>query len=184
MSVLESNRKIVVGDIAHGSTDTGQPVGLGAFARSIPPTAVANNQRVRLWADLTGRLVVRAQGDGMATNTTLLNATPATDADLYVDVPASAGTRAAGFYIYNLTGLNVRIRIYIYKGVTGGYIFDRTIANGTQLVVTPGAGGEGASSSYASVPALAFNLFDKIAVRYTMTGTPSGALRIDAGTMS
>lgn len=183
MGLFDSVKKIVVGDIAHGSADTGVPIGMGAFARSTAPTAVSNSTRVRLWADQNGRLQTNTARVEVVQ---LINATPATNADVSLSVPTAwnAWFRAVGFYIYNNTGLDVRIRLAVHGSSVAGYVFEKIMTTGTFLVVAPGGGGEGASASYASVPALAFNVFGQLQVRYTLTGTPTGALRIDAGGMS
>lgn len=46
------------GDVAHDSADSGNPIKIGARAVNALPTAVANNDRANLLADLFGRLLV------------------------------------------------------------------------------------------------------------------------------
>lgn len=48
----------VQGDVAHDSADSGNPVKIGAKARTANPTAVANGDRVDLFSDDVGKLVV------------------------------------------------------------------------------------------------------------------------------
>lgn len=60
----------VQGSVGHGTTDDGNPVKVGAIAKSAYPTAVTANQRVNLISDLLGRLMVldesmRVGGNGM-----------------------------------------------------------------------------------------------------------------------
>jgi hypothetical protein len=50
----------VQGNTGHGQDDSGNPVGIGGFASSTPPTAVGEEDRVRGWFDLNGRLNVVA----------------------------------------------------------------------------------------------------------------------------
>lgn len=181
MGLFDSVKKIIAGDVAHDAADSGNPVKIGGVASSTPFTAVAPSDRVQAWFDTSGRQVVRS--DGYIKLTTALNATPATNEDLYLDISVGHGIRAVGFVVNNNTGVSVRIRLYLFKGLNS-VIFDRTLAHGEQLIVGPAAAGEGAVTSYAAVPALAFNLFDKISLRYTVSGTPSGTLLIYSGTMS
>ena len=46
-----------VGDVAHDGADSGNPVKIGAVARTAHPTAVADGDRVNAYADDLGRLV-------------------------------------------------------------------------------------------------------------------------------
>ena len=63
IKVNADNRKqevesVITGDIAHDVVDKGNPVKIGAKASNANPTAVANADRVNIFADLKGRLVV------------------------------------------------------------------------------------------------------------------------------
>lgn len=49
---------VAVGDIAHDSADSGNPVKVGGKAANALPTAVANAERTNLITDLFGRLMV------------------------------------------------------------------------------------------------------------------------------
>lgn len=60
MSVFDTAKKTVVGDIAHDAADSGSPVKIGGKAASAQPTAVSANDRVNAWLDLNGRQVVAA----------------------------------------------------------------------------------------------------------------------------
>jgi hypothetical protein len=48
----------VVGNVAHGSADSGDPLKIGGKASTSRPTAVSNAQRVNAWFEEYGRLVV------------------------------------------------------------------------------------------------------------------------------
>jgi hypothetical protein len=52
---LSSQRAI--GDVAHDGVDAGNPLKMGAQARSTDPTAVASADRTNLIADLVGKLI-------------------------------------------------------------------------------------------------------------------------------
>lgn len=50
------------GDTASGASDAGNPLKIGGLARTSPPTAVANAQRVGAQLDIYGKQVVRSGG--------------------------------------------------------------------------------------------------------------------------
>ncbi len=56
--IASGTAQSVAGDVAHDSADSGNPVKIGAKAVSAEPAAVTANDRVNLYADLTGKLVV------------------------------------------------------------------------------------------------------------------------------
>lgn len=69
------------GDVAHDAADSGNPVKIGAQARTTLPSAVADADRVNLIADDVGRLITRSQAprDLVTHNTiTLSNTTETT----------------------------------------------------------------------------------------------------------
>lgn len=96
----------VVGNVASGATDSGNPVKIGGLAKTAQPTAVTDGQRVNILTDKLGRLVVTAghirdlvsQQQTTITNsaaeTTILTAVAATFLDLtsLVITNASAAT--------------------------------------------------------------------------------------------
>lgn len=49
----------IAGDVAHDAADSGNPVKIGVVARTANPTAVANGDRVDIYGDDKGRLVVQ-----------------------------------------------------------------------------------------------------------------------------
>jgi len=115
---------------------------------------------------------------------TLLNATPAEDADAYLTPTRTVGGRAMGIYVYNQTGQTVQLRIYMMTAPSAAVIFDDTLANGMIWVFGPAAGGTGASAYYIPIPALGFPVFPTFAIRYTISGVSSGALRVDVSQLS
>lgn len=58
MSVFETAKKIVGGDVAHNAADAGSPVKIGGYASSTAPAAADEGDRVNAWFDLQGRLQV------------------------------------------------------------------------------------------------------------------------------
>lgn len=58
MGVLDTVKKIIMGDVAHDAADAGNPVKIGGKARTAIPTAVANSDRVDAYFDANGRMVV------------------------------------------------------------------------------------------------------------------------------
>lgn len=61
MSVFDTAKKVVVGDVAHDAADSGNPISVGGRASTNAPTAVAVSDRVRAWFDLNGRLVTNVE---------------------------------------------------------------------------------------------------------------------------
>jgi hypothetical protein len=57
-SILPGGSVSAQGYVAHGAAAAGNPLPLGGFGSSGAPTAVDEQDAVRLWADLTGRLQV------------------------------------------------------------------------------------------------------------------------------
>lgn len=55
MSVFDSVKKIVIGDVAHDAADSGSPVKFGGKASTTRPTAVATGDRVNAWFDEYGK---------------------------------------------------------------------------------------------------------------------------------
>jgi hypothetical protein len=53
----------ITGDTPHGSTDAGNPLGIGGYASATAPTAVTAGQRVKGWFDLYGRIAAFICGD-------------------------------------------------------------------------------------------------------------------------
>jgi len=56
-SITVDGTVTAVGDVAHDGADSGNPVKIGAVARTAHPTAVAGADRVNVYADDLGRLV-------------------------------------------------------------------------------------------------------------------------------
>lgn len=56
-SVDSAGRQYVAGQVAHDAAAAGNPVAIGAIARTADPTAVASDDAVRLVADTVGRLI-------------------------------------------------------------------------------------------------------------------------------
>lgn len=77
MSIFDSVKKIVVGDVAHDAADSGAPLKIGGKAASQygVPTAVSGNDRVDALFDVYGRL--RVITEAVAATLLLTPATPA-----------------------------------------------------------------------------------------------------------
>jgi hypothetical protein len=55
-----TNGTVPSGNVAHGATDSGNPLKVGGYASSTAPTSVTNGQRVNAWFTLGGMQVVTA----------------------------------------------------------------------------------------------------------------------------
>ncbi len=109
----------VAGDVAHDGADSGNPVKLGARARSSEIAAVANNDRSDLLTDLVGKLIVLpyANPENFVSGTT--SAMTGTTSTSLIAAPAS-GLRN---YITQITVSNAHATV------------------GTDIVIQDGSGG-------------------------------------------
>ncbi len=123
----------VAGDVASGSSDSGNPVKLGAVGHTAAPTAVGDGQRVNLIADKTGRMVVvgalrnllATQTASLTTTaeTTIINAINATTfADLYGLVLANTGTTASRIDLRYGTGSTIVVTFEVPATDTRGFM--------------------------------------------------------------
>jgi hypothetical protein len=107
----------IVGAVAHGSTDSGNPIKNGGYAMSAAPTAVTDGQRVNGWYDLRGATMSSLCSGGVL-NTFSVGATDALSATL------SAYATISRAYLYNGTTVDRA------RSITGA------VADGTGLGVT------------------------------------------------
>jgi hypothetical protein len=78
VDLAANNDVIAAGDVAHDTADSGNPVKIGGVARTTNPTAVADADRVDIFADDLGRLVgypVAPRDLWVQNNVTLTNTT-------------------------------------------------------------------------------------------------------------
>jgi hypothetical protein len=83
----------ITGSVAHDAADSGNPVKIGGYAKSSPPVAVGEGDRVNAWMTPTGEQHVISGGITAKVNSTITRQTP--DATVYTgngDVIADATT--------------------------------------------------------------------------------------------
>lgn len=125
----------VQGNVAHGSSDSGNPVKVGAVARTANPTAVTDGQVSRLMTDDLGRLVVVSDHvrdlnstaaltlSATTTETTLISAGGSgVFLDLQVLLILNTSATAVRVDIRDATGGTVRLAVYIPAGDSRGFI--------------------------------------------------------------
>lgn len=61
MSVFDTAKKIIAGDVAHDAADAGAPIKVGGKAFALLPVPVSGNDRVNAYFDLWGRQVTHVQ---------------------------------------------------------------------------------------------------------------------------
>jgi hypothetical protein len=115
------------GDVAHDAADSGNPVKIGVVAKSSDPTAVATGDRVNLYADLNGKLIVLPYS---LPENTITGSTAAITDTTSTSVIAAAG---AG------------IRNY----VTTIIVTNSHASVGTLVTITDGSGGSTLAKGYA-----------------------------------
>ena len=125
MSVHESGKKIIVGDLAHDAVDasSNNPVKIGGIAYSLAsiPTAVASGDRTQSWHDVYGRqVVVPASRQVVSYGYKELPASSATDVTVSVTTARSGYyTPDAAFYDGSDAGFSASARWLKYELYAG-----------------------------------------------------------------
>lgn len=164
MGIFNTSRPVIAGRFVTAGAFT--PLGSGAYSY-----ARVSKQGIMLTA-------------GESYNETLYNDAPA-DTSAHLISAYTDGARALGLYIGNTTGQSVKMRFFIYNGVSAAIIYEETLTNGQYRVLAPGAAGVGASANYIAIPALAFPVFLLVGVSYQMlAGSASGNLTVTLGRMT
>lgn len=101
----------IAGDVAHDGADSGNPVKIGAVARTAIPTAVADGDRADVFADDLGRLVIQplVPRDRIVHNRIAL--TDTTETTLIATGGAGVFRDLIGLYISNESATEVRVDI-------------------------------------------------------------------------
>jgi hypothetical protein len=115
------------GDVAHDAADSGNPVKVGAQARSALPTAVASADRVNLIADLFGRLMVTAIDPAQQLTASAFYTTQQTGTAL---ATPAAGKKIAVTSVVVGAGATTGFRLILWFGAGGGSP-DTTYTEGT-----------------------------------------------------
>jgi hypothetical protein len=116
------------GNVAHDAADSGNPVKIGAVARTSDPTAVASGDRVNLIADKIGRLVI-------APNAIPENATSGATSDITNTTSTSViAAQGAGIKTY----------------ITSILVMNSHATVGTWVNITDGSGGTVLATGYAA----------------------------------
>lgn len=121
-----------VGNVAHDSGDSGNPVKIGGKARITNPTAVADADRVDGYFDDLGKPVVRlcAPRDllvtqtttiSSGTETTILTSVASTFLDLVMLILCNTSATAVRVDIRDATAGTIRFAIYLPAGDTRGF---------------------------------------------------------------
>lgn len=121
------------GDVASGSTDSGNPVKIGGIAKTSSPVAVTDGQRVNALFSKTGKQVVIGSlrellGDqqtsisNSTSETTIVTAVASTFLDLYGLILANTGATATKVTIKDDTAGTTRAVLYVPAGETRGFM--------------------------------------------------------------
>lgn len=128
-----SNGTLVSGNLASDAVDAGNPVKVGAQARTTNPTAVADADRVNLIADKLGKLIAVGairELKGMQSTTitsstaetTIVTAVASTFLDLYGLIVANTSATATTVTIKDSTSGTTRATIRVPAGDTRGFM--------------------------------------------------------------
>ena len=121
------------GDVASGSSDSGNPVKTGGIGKTANPTAVSDGQRVNALHDKLGkRVVVEAIRDlkgqqkttitSSTSETTIVTAVASTFLDLYGLIIANTSATACNVTIKDSTSGTTRFIIAVPAGETRGFM--------------------------------------------------------------
>lgn len=124
------------GDVAHDSADSGNPVKIGAKARTTNPTAVADADRVDLSADDLGRLLIRKAARDLVTQNSI-TLTDTTETTLLTAV-ASTFLDITKLILTNTSA--TKVRVDIRDSTAGSVIFSVALAadgGGASLTFDP-----------------------------------------------
>lgn len=121
------------GDVASGSSDSGNPVKAGAVAHTAAPTAVTDGQRVNLIADKVGKLITvgairdlkgnqQTSVSNTTSETTIVTAVASTFLDVYGIILANTGASTTKVSIRDDTAGTVRMIIEVPTLETRGFM--------------------------------------------------------------
>ncbi len=122
------------GDVASGSTDSGNPVKIGGIAKTSTPTAVSDGQRVNALFSKTGKQIVEGnlRENKVVEQTALSNTTVETTIaaaggsgvfkDLYGLILANTGATSTKVTIRDDTAGTIRAILYVPAGETRGFM--------------------------------------------------------------
>lgn len=159
------------GDVAHGSTDSGNPMKAGGKGSNALPTRVSNGQRTNLITDLWGRLLVSHIDPDMQVWKSFNAATQQTGADVWS--PAS-GKKIAVTYLVVASYGTTTGKVVLWFGDTG----DTTYSEGTDQVLWKGSFAPNANSKPGSIVAIPMSVFCTAADREIHI-TTDAAISID-----
>ncbi len=122
-----------IGDVASGSTDSGNPVKFGGVAGTFYPSAVSSGQRINALFDKVGKQVVvgsirdlkgiQQTAIGNTTSeTTIVSAVASTFLDLYGVILANSSVTATNVTIKDATSGTTRAVIYVPGNDTRGFM--------------------------------------------------------------
>jgi hypothetical protein len=122
----------VGGDTASAASDAGNPIKIGAVAKTANPTAVTDGQRVNVLADKLGKIIsVPAIRDlkgvqkttiiSSAAETTIITSVASTFLDLYALIITNSSATAASCTIKDATGGTTRLIMTIPAGEDRGF---------------------------------------------------------------
>lgn len=124
-----------VGNVASGSTDSGNPVKIGMLAKTALPTAVSDAQRVNAIADKFGRQITIPQGmrdivvtqtttiSASTSETTVLTAVASTFLDITAITIANTSTTGVRVDIRDATAGSVKFSWWVPSSQTMGAVF-------------------------------------------------------------
>lgn len=133
------------GDVASGSSDSGNPVKIGAVGHTAAPTAVTDGQRVNLIADKVGKQVVvgsirdlkgvqKTTITSSTAETTIVTAVASTFLDLYGLIIANTSATVCNVTIKDSTAGTTRFIFAVPANDTRGFMLPESAAHNQATV--------------------------------------------------
>jgi hypothetical protein len=113
-SITVDGAVAAAGDVAHDAADSGNPVKVGAVARTANPTAVAGGDRVDVYADDLGRLVLQPFAPRDLQTHNQITLTDTTETSLIAAGGAGVFKDLVWLFMTNTSATQVRVDIRYY----------------------------------------------------------------------
>ena len=167
----DTNGTYIVGNVAHDTADSGNPIKVGFQAETALPTAVANGDRVNAIADVFGRQLVGNIDAAMQVWKSANYTTQQTGATIWTP---SSGKKIAITYLSVASYGTTSGRVLIWFGATA----DTTYTAGTDQLVWGGSFAPSANSKPGAIIQLPFGIVSANA-DYHLKITTDAAISLD-----
>lgn len=167
----DTNGTYIVGNVAHDTADSGNPIKVGFQAETAMPTAVANGDRVNAIADVFGRQLVGNIDSAMQVWKSANYTTTQTGTSIWTP---STGKRIAITYLSVASYGTTAARVIIWFGASA----DTTYTAGTDQLVWAGSFAPSANSKPGAIIQLPFGI-NAVTADHQLRITTDAAISLD-----